>query len=81
MEKTILDAVGGFITKMLTALEKASGKKMGPPRPMKFPYTITAKIMQFPWRFYIEKNWIFKYYFISVILCLPIFYKLERLCE
>lgn len=81
MEKAILDAVGGFLTKVLTAAEKASGKKMGPPRPMKFPYTFTAKLMQFPYRFYVEKCWVFKYWCISVVLCLPLFYKLERLCE
>lgn len=81
MEKIILDTVGAFITKILTALEKQSGRKMGPPRPMKYPYTFTAKCMQFPYRYYIEKNWIFKYYFMSIILCVPIFYKLERLGE
>lgn len=82
MEKLILDTVGGFITKILTAVEKASGKKMGdPPRPMKYPYTFTAKFVQFPWRFYIENSWVYKYYFISVLLCLPVFYKLERMCK
>lgn len=83
MEKKILDTVGQLITQVLTTLEKKAGNKNagGPPRPMKFPYTFTAKVMQFPWRFYIEKNWIYKYYVISIVLCIPIFWRLERLCE
>lgn len=33
-----------------------------PARPMKFPYTISAKIAQFPWKFYVSNNWIYRYY-------------------
>lgn len=82
MDKVILDSLGAFVSKAFTALEKASGKKVGgPPRPMKFPYTFSAKIAQFPWRFYIDNSRVYRYYLISIVLCLPIFYKIERLCK
>ncbi|XP_018322973.1 uncharacterized protein LOC108735490 [Agrilus planipennis] len=50
-------------------------------RPMKFPYTFSAKIAQFPFKFYFQNNWVFKYYLISVVVCTPIFYKISRLAN
>lgn len=50
-----------------------------PARPMKFPYTWSARIAQFPLKFYINNNWIFKYYGFAVLLCVPIFYKIQKL--
>ncbi|XP_055376534.1 uncharacterized protein LOC129608821 [Condylostylus longicornis] len=50
-------------------------------RPMKFPYTFSAKIAQFPIKHYINNQWIWKYYFISVVACLPIFYKIHKLAN
>ncbi|XP_018326118.1 uncharacterized protein LOC108737651 [Agrilus planipennis] len=52
-----------------------------PERPMKFPYTFSAKIAQFPYKFYYDNNWMAKYYCYAVILCLPVFYKLERVSK
>jgi len=54
----------------------------GPPaRPMKFPYTFTAKMAQFPLKFHIKNQWIWRYYFIAVGCCIPIFYKIDRLAN
>ncbi|KAK9883877.1 hypothetical protein WA026_004816 [Henosepilachna vigintioctopunctata] len=48
-------------------------------RPMKFPYTFTAKIAQFPLKFYVKNNWIWRYYFIALAVSTPVFYKIHRL--
>uniref|UniRef100_U5ENN1 Putative conserved plasma membrane protein n=1 Tax=Corethrella appendiculata TaxID=1370023 RepID=U5ENN1_9DIPT len=50
-------------------------------RPMKFPYTLSAKIAQFPFKHYVQNQWIWRYYFISVGLCIPIFYKIQKLAN
>ncbi|GJQ88701.1 hypothetical protein Trydic_g23124 [Trypoxylus dichotomus] len=50
-----------------------------PERPMAFPYTFTAKIVQFPWAFYVKNNWIYKYYFIAIAVCIPIFNSIDNL--
>lgn len=52
-----------------------------PSRPMKYPYTFTAKIAQFPLKFHIQNNWIWKYYLIALGISIPIFYKIDRLGE
>lgn len=54
-----------------------SDKAVG--RPMKFPYTFSAKMAQFPWKFYFGKQWVWKYFGLSVIVCLPIFKKIHNL--
>lgn len=48
-------------------------------RPMKFPYTFSAKIAQFPLKFHIKNQWVWRYYFIALGVCVPIFYKIDRL--
>ncbi|KAF2880390.1 hypothetical protein ILUMI_25783, partial [Ignelater luminosus] len=71
---------GGATVKLSTSpivAAKAAAAESGGSRKMKFPYTLTAKIVQFPWLFYIKNNWVYRYYFISVILCLPIFKKIS----
>lgn len=57
------------------------GGSGGSPNAMKFPYTFTAKIVQFPIRHYIDNQWIWKYYFIAALVCIPIFYKISRLAN
>lgn len=52
-----------------------------PVRPMKYPYTFSAKLVQFPWVFYIKKNWIWQYYFLAVGVCVPIFNFCENLSK
>lgn len=61
--------------------KKSAGNKAPVPyRPMKYPYTYTAKLAQFPWKFYILNNWVFRYYLIGVVLSMPVFLYLERKC-
>ncbi|XP_028128302.1 uncharacterized protein LOC114324628 [Diabrotica virgifera virgifera] len=50
-------------------------------RPMKFPYTFTAKLVQFPYKHYFKHNWIYRYYVFGVIASLPIFMYLSRLAH
>jgi hypothetical protein len=47
-------------------------------RPMKFPYTWSAKIAQFPLRFLINNNPLWKYYFLGVLASVPVFWKIDR---
>lgn len=52
-----------------------------PGRPMKFPYTFSAKVAQFPYKMYFTQQWIWKYYALSVVLTIPLFYKIQKLGE
>lgn len=52
-----------------------------PGRPMKYPYTFSAKLAQFPWKFYYNNQWIFRYWGLSVILCLPVFNSIRKLSK
>ncbi|XP_072750018.1 uncharacterized protein Roh [Anoplolepis gracilipes] len=48
-------------------------------RPMKYPYTISAKLAQFPFRYYMQHSWLFKYTVLAIGISLPIFYKIQKL--
>lgn len=50
-------------------------------RPMKYPYTFTAKLAQFPLKWHINNQWIWKYYFIALGLSVPVFYKIQKLAN
>lgn len=56
--------------------DKGSG---APSRPMKFPYTFSAKIAQFPLGHYVKNQWIWKYYVVAFVACMPIFYSINKL--
>lgn len=58
-------------------MSDAPAKPLG--RPMKFPYTFSAKIAQFPYKFYIQKQWIWRYYLIGVAVSVPVFYKISSM--
>lgn len=58
-------------------MSDAAAKPVG--RPMKFPYTFSAKIAQFPYKFYIQKQWIWRYYLIGVAVSIPLFYKISQM--
>ncbi|XP_031620253.1 uncharacterized protein LOC116338871 [Contarinia nasturtii] len=49
-------------------------------RPMKYPYTFSAKIAQFPYKLYFThpNSWLYKYWAISIVLCTPFFYKIHK---
>lgn len=48
-------------------------------RPMKFPYTFSAQIAQFPFQHYFKNQWIWRYYFIAFGVSIPLFYKISKL--
>ncbi|CAO1443187.1 unnamed protein product [Diamesa serratosioi] len=50
-------------------------------RPMRYPYTFSAKLAQFPFKHYIKNQWIWRYYFIAVGCCIPVFYKISKLAN
>ncbi|XP_045474858.1 uncharacterized protein LOC123680801 [Harmonia axyridis] len=50
-------------------------------RPMKFPYTTAAQLMQFPYAYHWKNQWTFRYYFYAIILSAPVFYKIGRLAN
>ncbi|KAK7069762.1 hypothetical protein SK128_027010 [Halocaridina rubra] len=50
-------------------------------RMMKYPYTFTAKLAQFPFQYYLKNQWYLKYYFIGVFLCIPVFSKIQGLAR
>ncbi|KAG4068634.1 hypothetical protein HA402_002325 [Bradysia odoriphaga] len=50
-------------------------------RPMKFPYTFSAKIAQFPYKFYFQNQWIWKFYAVGVLVSIPVFYKISQLAN
>ncbi|XP_013097460.1 uncharacterized protein LOC106080588 [Stomoxys calcitrans] len=59
--------------------DKVVEKPVG--NPMKFPYTFSAKIAQFPMKHYIKNQWIWRYYFIAFGLSIPVFYKISKLAN
>ncbi|EFN63820.1 hypothetical protein EAG_05001 [Camponotus floridanus] len=46
---------------------------------MRYPYTILGKISQFPYKYYVQNSWFFKYTLIAGLISLPIFYKIQKL--
>ncbi|XP_053674210.1 uncharacterized protein LOC128724511 [Anopheles nili] len=48
---------------------------------MKYPYTFTAKLVQFPIQHYFKHQWIWRFYFIAFGLSVPLFYKLQKLAN
>uniref|UniRef100_A0A182YH53 Uncharacterized protein n=2 Tax=Anopheles TaxID=7164 RepID=A0A182YH53_ANOST len=60
-----------------------SSSKMSDPvaRPMKFPYTFSAKVAQFPIQHYFKNQWIWRYYFIAFGVSIPLFYKIHKLAN
>ncbi|CAK9813540.1 hypothetical protein ANTQUA_LOCUS7667 [Anthophora quadrimaculata] len=50
--------------------------------PMKFPYTLAAKIRRFPFDhffFKAKRGWVIRYWTISSILLFPLWYKIQKL--
>lgn len=50
-------------------------------RMMKYPYTFTAKIAQFPLQYYVKNVWLIKYYALGVGVTIPIFAWIQKLCK
>ncbi|XP_044011622.1 uncharacterized protein LOC122854747 [Aphidius gifuensis] len=47
-------------------------------RNMKFPYTLTAKMVNFPYKHYYKHAWLTRYWIAGLIVCVPIFYKITQ---
>lgn len=46
-------------------------------RPMKYPYTFSAKIAQFPYKFYWKNSWLARYWIYGMVVSFPLFYKVH----
>ncbi|KAF0290961.1 hypothetical protein FJT64_010873 [Amphibalanus amphitrite] len=47
-------------------------------RPMKYPYTLSAKIAQFPWGLYWKNAWVFRYGAFASAITFPIFVMIQN---
>ncbi|CAG9769821.1 unnamed protein product [Ceutorhynchus assimilis] len=72
--KAILD----YLLKTVNDL-KDEFSSSSPERRMKYPYTFTAKVAQFPFKFYYKHNILFKAYPWGVAAVLPLFWYISRM--
>lgn len=56
------------------------GDSQSKSRRMKYPYTTAAQIAQFPYRHYLKHSWLLRYWMISIVICAPLFWKIQKLC-
>ncbi|XP_050538314.1 uncharacterized protein LOC126903849 [Daktulosphaira vitifoliae] len=47
-------------------------------RKMVFPYTFTAKIVQFPHKLHFKHHWMYPWFIGAAILSMPLFYKIQQ---
>ncbi|CAG9761361.1 unnamed protein product [Ceutorhynchus assimilis] len=52
-----------------------------PGRPMKYPYTFSAKIAQFPYKFYFKNNFLCRWYLVGILAALPLFKKISNMAN
>ncbi|XP_025416399.1 uncharacterized protein LOC112687728 [Sipha flava] len=52
------------------------GEKLS--RKMIFPYTFTAKVVQFPFKLHFKHHWMFPWLIGSAVLVAPVFYQLQK---
>jgi len=50
-------------------------------REMKYPYTLTAKLRQFPYKYHFNNLWMFRYYLYAVGVSTPLFLYFHRLAN
>ncbi|XP_050499049.1 uncharacterized protein LOC126879818 isoform X1 [Diabrotica virgifera virgifera] len=81
MNKNWFTAVSVEVIEGLRNKIKMADKVEKVARPMKFPYTFSAKIAQFPIKHYLKNQWIWKYYAISLVICLPVFNSISKLAN
>ncbi|XP_012266202.2 uncharacterized protein LOC105691943 [Athalia rosae] len=58
-----------------------SSEAVQPRRPMKFPYTFSAKIAQFPYAHYFNNQWLYRYFCYGTLLAIPVFWKLQKMSK
>jgi len=47
-------------------------------RPMKYPYTLGAKLAQMPWKMYWKNAWVFRYGAYASCITFPIMYMIQN---
>ncbi|OQR80077.1 hypothetical protein BIW11_05307 [Tropilaelaps mercedesae] len=62
-----------------TRRQMSSSASTGQSRRMVYPYTFTAKFVQFPHKFHYDNIWLFKYFVPSYLITMYIFWKIQRL--
>lgn len=67
-----------FISEVFENILKLKASSQ-PSRPMKYPYTLSAKIAQFPLKFHMQNSWIWRYYPLGVLFSLPFFAFISKL--
>lgn len=57
-----------------SAVRGSQAKKVNPKdlQPMIYPYTLTARLIQFPYKYYFNNSWMHRYLFYSFVLCYPL---------
>jgi len=50
-------------------------------RTMKYPYTLTAQIKQFPYKWMFKNQWIFRYWIYGCVVSLPVFWKISKMAN
>ncbi|XP_043462020.1 uncharacterized protein LOC122498390 [Leptopilina heterotoma] len=48
-------------------------------RKMKYPYTYSAKIAQFPYQYYFKHSWMIRYCCYAAIVVAPIIYQFQKM--
>ncbi|XP_076047122.1 reduction of Rh1 isoform X2 [Oratosquilla oratoria] len=76
--KRTVAAAGEAFSSVLDELANKLTPKMAPGRMMKYPYTFTAKLAQFPFAYYFKNQWVFRYYILGVAACIPVFNWIEN---
>lgn len=54
----------------------ADGDKLS--RKMIFPYTFTAKFVQFPYKMHFKHHWMFPWFVGACLLISPMFYQIQK---
>lgn len=50
-------------------------------QPMEFPYTYSAKLSQFPYKFYFRQSFMVRYFCYSFILMTPLIYSIHKMAN
>ncbi|XP_057338791.1 uncharacterized protein LOC130676522 [Microplitis mediator] len=48
-------------------------------RYMKYPYTWTAKLRFFPYKYHYKHAWLTKFWLAGILLTIPVYWKIQRL--
>lgn len=54
----------------------SDGEKLS--RKMVFPYTFTAKVIQFPYKLHFKQHWMYPWFVGAIFVMSPIFYQIQK---